>query len=58
MLDNNREEVILYNLCGPQLLANIPSVIFMAQIPDQIFNTLCNLMEETIIKGFTEHIFV
>lgn len=30
MLDDNRQKVILYNLACTQLLADVPSVIFMA----------------------------
>lgn len=46
MLSDNREEIILDDLACTQLLPDVPGLVFMAQVPDQVLYTLCSTQVE------------
>lgn len=40
MLSDNRQKVMFQDVAFTQLLADIAGVVFIAQVPDQVFHTL------------------
>ena len=42
MLGDDWQQVVLQDVSRPQLLADVPGVVLVSQVPDEVLHALCN----------------